>query len=683
MIGITEHMRPPPNQPAQETEEILHRESGPRTVGGPVGMLIAGLAAGWSLFQLALPQWLLISSDVVRSIHLACALALVYLCYPARRRGPRNHVPGFDMLLAVLGATASLYMAYDVDGIASRLGRPSPLDLAAGGAVILLLLEAARRALGPALPLIAGLFILYSLFSESMPDLIAFKNASPEKIIGKLALTTEGIYGVPLDVSASIVFLFVLFGAMLERAGAGQYFIDLAFALLGKYRGGPAKAAVLASGLTGMVNGSSIANTVTTGTFTIPLMKRSGYPAVKAGAIEVAASTNGQLMPPIMGAAAFIIAEYCNLDYLEVVRAAALPALISYVALLFIVHIEATRLGLRRLTAAELPRFGAVFVRGAHFLLPIFLLIYQLVVLRHSATLAAFYAILCLATLMAARHALRALRGETGPAAAVRDTLQEFGQSLVRGARNMMGIGVAVAAAGIIVGVVTLGLGNVITELIGWLSGGRLLPMLCITAVVSLILGMGLPTTANYIVMASLTAPAILLLAGDAGFAVPMIAAHLFVFYFGILSDDTPPVGLSAYAAAAISGADPIRTGLQGFRYDMRTALLPFMFFFNTDLLLIGITHPAHILFLFVTGMIGLCAFAAITQGFWLVRLRWLEFIALTVSIITILCPWLLERFIPAPRLIGPGLGVLVFALVYLSQSRAADTRLQSRQQSS
>jgi len=669
----------------QKTQSIPSPEGNARPLRGATGWVIGSVAACWSLFQLSLPQFVLIGSEFVRSIHLAFALALIFLCYPTIRNPTlrnvldrrnaryqvltsRESITWLDVLLAITAAGAALYMAFDYEGIAQRMGRPETRDLLAGIVLVALLIEAARRALGLALPIIATLFIIYSFFSEYMPDIIAFKNASLSKLISKLTLTTEGIYGVPLDVSASIVFLFVLFGAMLERAGGGQYFIDLAYSLLGRFRGGPAKAAVLASGLTGMVNGSSIANTVTTGTFTIPLMKRCGYPAIKAGAIEVAASTNGQLMPPIMGAAAFIIAEYCNVSYFEVVRAAFIPAIISYFALIFIVHLEAGKLGLKKIPRNELPSFHKVFWRGIHFLIPLFFLIYQLVVLQHSASLSAYYAILTLAVLMIGRHVVRAVRGRQSWRTSAIETAKELGGSLITGARNMMGIGVAVAAAGIIVGVVTLGLGNVMTELIGWMSGGLLIPMLLITAVVSLILGMGLPTTANYIVMASLTAPAIVLLSADAGYVVPVIAAHLFVFYFGILSDDTPPVGLSAYAAAAISQADPIKTGIQGFIYDMRTAILPFFFIFNTDLLLIGIESIWHMLLILLTGTIAMFAFAAVTQGYFHRKNNFIDTVLLLSVIPMIMCSSLMDQIIPLGKNTWVLCGTLLFAIVYVLQ---------------
>jgi TRAP transporter 4TM/12TM fusion protein len=597
-------------------QEIEEREQGPRHPRGAAGAVITALAAAWSVFQLLIAGVWTLNEEVVRSVHLAFAISLVFLSYPAFRKGrmgplgDKSRLPWWDIASAFLAAVCALYLILDRDGLTQRIGNPLPRDIVMGVLLLIFLLDAARRAVGPALPCVAGFFVIYSLFSESFPGVLATAGTPLPRIIETLSLSTQGIYGVPLKVSANTVFLFVLFGALLEKAGGGKYFIDLAYSLLGGFRGGPAKASVLASGLTGMINGSSIANTVTTGTFTIPLMKRAGYPAVKAGAIEVAASTNGQLMPPIMGAAAFIIAETCNLAYSEVVRAAFLPAAISYVALIYITHLEALKLNLQPIPRHELPPFRKTLIGGLHFLIPLVILLHQLIIERRTARYAALAGILALMAVIVGQHLVSDRRN------GLRTALPILGNGLVSGAKNMMTIGVAVAAAGIIVGVLSLGLSSQVTEVIRILSGGTLAGMLIVTAIVSLILGMGLPTTANYIVMASLTAKAIETLAGGFGLELPLIAIHLFVFYFGILSDDTPPVGLSAYAAAAISKADPIQTGIQGFLYDIRTAILPFMFLFNHRLLLMGISGPLEFIWVVVTALAGMFAFAAATQGF-------------------------------------------------------------------
>jgi len=653
-----------------DLEDLEGREHGPRALTGPAAHVVTGLAFSWSVFQLLVAQVWPLSADIVRSVHLAFALSLVFLCYPVFRKsrggraGDVHRLPWWDAAAAVLAALAALYIILDREGVATRIGNPLPRDLIAGSILIVVLLEAARRAVGPALPSVATFFILYSLFSEFFPGVMATMSSPWSRVVQTLSLGSQGIYGIPLGVSASTVFLFVLFGALLEKAGGGQYFIDLAYSILGGFRGGPAKASVLASGLTGMINGSSIANTVTTGTFTIPLMKRAGYPAVKAGAIEVAASTNGQLMPPIMGAAAFIIAETCNLPYAAVVKAAFLPAAISYVALIYITHLEALKLDLKPLPRSELPSFRATFVSGLHFLIPLAVLLIQLIVIRRSAQLSAMSAIVTLAAVVLLKNGIA--EGKEG----LRSALQALGSGMVSGARNMMTIGVAVAGAGIIVGTLSLGLSSQVTAVIDVLSGGTLVGMLLITAVVSLILGMGLPTTANYIVMSSITAVAIQQLSGSLGYAFPLIAIHLFVFYFGILSDDTPPVGLSAYAAAAISRADPVKTGIQGFLYDIRTALLPFMFLFNNRLLLMGVQGIHEVLWVAATALAGMFAFAAATQGFLIRVSRWWETVLLLGASWMLFRPGTFGPLLPGGDLVGSLLGGALYGLVFLIQSK-------------
>ena len=655
------------------------KEFGSRKLSGFTKYLVPCIAAAWSLFQLSLPQILLLDSVHIRSIHLAFAIALVYLSYPAFRKiqtkgafgflSAKNRIPVIDFTLALASAFAAFYLALNYESIEQRQGAPTPLDIVVGITLVILLLEAARRSLGPFLVLIASLFIFYSFAGPYMPDVIAFKGVSLSRFVSQISISTEGIYGIPLDVSAMIVFLFVLFGAMLEKAGGGKYFIDLAFSLLGKYKGGPAKAAVLSSGMIGLVSGSSIANTVTSGTFTIPLMKGVGYPAHKAGAVEVAASTNGQLMPPIMGAAAFIIAEYCNVDYFEVVRAAFVPAVVSYIALIYITHLEASKLGLKGLPKEALPRFFKTLVGGLHFILPLLYLIYELMIARHSPQLAAYRAIQVLAALIVVQNLVKALRAKTSLIDALKLSLLQLWQSLVAGGRNMMGIGVAVSAAGIIVGVVAMGLGGLIVEVIDRIAGGNLIILLLITAVASLMLGMGLPTTANYIVMASLTVPVIVKLGGDYGLEIPLIAAHLFCFFFGILADDTPPVGLAAFAASAIAKSDPIRTGIQGFTYDIRTALLPFMFVFNTDLLLIGIQSWWHIATIFSTAVLAMFAFAALTQNYFVARNRIYESLLLAAVCLIILRPYaVMDYFGFGNKFLWYAIGLALFGLVYVLQ---------------
>ncbi len=647
------------DQDIQKAQQIAEdAEGGTRHVTtGWSQYLVPIIAVSWSLFQLAISSFILLDSTIVRAIHLAFAITLVFLCNPLFKRTPKNRLlkyfsktdsyTVFDILLAVVSALLALYIIIDYEGISMRQGIPLPRDILIGLTLTIVLLEAARRSLGVTLPIVAICFIIYSFYAANMPDALSFKSVSITKFISKMTMSTQGIYGVPLNVSANIVFLFVLFGAMLNEAGAGKYFVDLAFSLLGGYKGGPAKAAILASGLTGMVSGSSIANTVTTGTFTIPLMKKVGYPAYKAGAVEVACSTNGQLMPPIMGAAAFIIAETCNMAYIEVIKAATIPAVISYIALMYISHLEASKLGLKGIPKEELPEFLPTLIKGLHFMIPLFMLIFELIVMRHSPSLSAFRAIMVLAVLIPIENIYHARKKGTSIQKALLKAVRQIWDALVAGAKNMMGIGVAVATAGIIVGVVTFGLGGIITEAIEFLAGGRFFLILIITAIASLILGMGLPTTATYIVMAALTAPVIVELGAQNGVVFPLIAAHLFVFFFGILADDTPPVGLAAYAAAAIAKSNPIKTGIQGFMYDIRTAILPFIFIFNNDLILHNVTSWWYGLWIFGTSLIAMLAFASLTLSYMRVKISWYESILLIIITGMLLVPKIIaERFL-------------------------------------
>ncbi len=650
--------------------------------------LTAVIALSWSLFQLASVSLFLLDSLYVRAIHLAFAILLVYLNIPMLKNSKSpawdlrillamNRVTILDYILGILASFAALYIVFDYVGLSSRAGVPITRDIVFGITLVILLLEATRRVIGPALPIIATCFIIYVFAGPYLPDAIAFKGVSLTRFISQMTMDTEGIYGVPLNVSATVVFLFVLFGTMLERAGGGNYFIQLAVSGLGTFRGGAAKAAVLGSALTGVVSGSSIANVVTTGTFTIPLMKKVGYPANKAAAVEVAASTNGQLAPPVMGAAAFIIAEYVNIPYIDVAKAAAVPAFSAYVALLWITHVEACKLGLKGLSRNELPDFVKVLLSGIHFLIPIAMLLYELVILQHSAELSVFRAIMVLAFIMVAQPVIIAHLKKESLWQAVKDGIKLVINALAGGGTNMAGVAMATASAGIIVGCVSLGLGQQITYFVEIMSGGNLMLLLLITAIASLLLGMGLPTTANYIIMASLTAPILVQFASNVeihGVAVqvPLIAAHLYCFYFGILADDTPPVGLAAYAAAAIAESDPIKTGIQGFLYDIRTAILPLMFFFNHDMILWGITSVPEALFIFAMTCLGSMAFASLTQG-WFIRSNTLiEALVLALATVLLMYPAIITGFfLPHEyRYVGYAAGVVILAILFLVQRR-------------
>ena len=658
---------------AEEEEGISRKPKGPQKY------VIPFIAVLWSFFQLSIPSWLVLDSTFIRAIHLGFAMLIVFLNYPLFKKthfglkyfSQKDKIPVLDYIIAVVACLSALYIAIDYSGMTTRYGAPITRDIVIGLTLVVLLLEASRRVIGPALSVIATVFCVYAFLGPYMPDVIAFKGVSLSRFMGQMTMSTEGIYGIPLDVSATIVYLFVLFGAMLDKAGAGRYFIQLALSLLGRFKGGPAKAAVLGSMFTGLVNGSSIANVVTTGTFTIPLMKKVGYPPTKAAAVEVAASTDGQIAPPIMGAAAFIIAEYVNVPYIEVIKAAAIPAFASYGALLYITHIEASKAGLRGMSKEELPPFFKTLISGIHYILPVLFLIYQLVIARHTPEHAAFQAVCVLAAIMLLQKPIKAHMNKEPIGEAFKEGVVDLFSGLAAGGRNMVAVALATAAAGIIVGVVALGLGGLITQIIDTISGGNIYIMVVVTAVASLIIGMGLPTTATYIVMASLTAPAMVTIAHGQGFMVPLMAAHLFCFYFGILADDTPPVGLAAYAAAAIAKSPPIPTGIQGFMYDIRTAILPFMFIFNSDLILHNIFSWPLALLIFAMACIGNFAFASATQGWFVAKNRFYEIPLFLFVTLTMMRPGMVASWIGLPydqRYWVCFIALAVLGLLYLMQ---------------
>ena len=709
----------------EKAEQIMaESETGGRSPLGWSRKVMLGVSLIWSIFQIWYASTLpfifnfgVFNDTEARSIHLAFSIFLVYLAFPALKSSPQTCIPWKDWFFAGTGAFCAGYIYLFYHELSDRPGLPTYLDIVVSVTGMILLLEGTRRALGPTLMVVASVFLLYTVAGPYMPEVIAHKGQSLNKIVSHQWLGTEGVFGVALGVSTSFVFLFVLFGSLMERAGAGNYFTQVAFALLGHYRGGPAKAAVVSSGMNGMISGSSIANVVITGTFTIPLMKKVGFSAEKAGAIEVAASTNGQLMPPIMGAAAFLMIEYVGISYLEVIKHAFLPAVISYIALVYIVHLEAMKADLKglpprkvttifqkivtflmvmislvilsgiiyycfgwiksvagegspwiagvliltaylalmrysinfpnleidghHLELTELPETGPTVKSGLHYLLPVVVLIWCLMVERFSPGLAAFWATMIMLFIIATQRPLKVFFRKSG------DLEHEFFKGLrnlvdglIFGARNMIGIGVATATAGIIVGTVTLtGIGLVMTEFVEFISGGNLMLMLLFTAFICLVLGMGLPTTANYIVVSTLMAPVIVTLGAQNGLIVPLIAVHMFVFYFGILADDTPPVGLAAFAASAIAKSDPIKTGIQGFLYDIRTAILPFLFIFNTELLMIGIESWWHLLITIITAILAMLLFAAATQGYFFVKSRWWETLILLLISFTLFRP--------------------------------------------
>jgi len=524
-----------------------------------------------------------------------------------------------------------------------------PYELIIGALGIILLLEATRRAIGIPLVAIALIFILFSIFGQSMPYLISHQGLSITRLVGYHWFGGEAIFGIPISVSVSFIFLFVLFGAILDTAGGGKYFINLAFALVGKMRGGPAKAAILASGLTGLISGSSVANTVTTGTFTIPIMKKSGLPAVKAGAVEVAASVNGQIMPPIMGAAAFVMAELLGISYFTVITHALLPAVISYIALFYISHLESVKLNIRGLPESEIPPLGKTFLSGIHYLIPIFILVYLLLIERWTAASAVFYSILSLMVIILVRETFAAKKDNLSLFDGLKFGINKIITGLEKGAINMINVAIAIATAGIIVGAVaSTGLSNNLIIVVEAIAGDNIIILLGLTAILCMVLGMGLPTTANYLVVAALMSHVVVEVAGASGYIFPLIAVHMYVFYFGLMADVTPPVGLASYAASAISKADPIKTGIQAFWYELRTAILPVVFIFNNELLLIGIKNFWHGLMVITTSLIAILVFSAATQGWFINKLRWHEIIVFILISLSLFRPdYVLDKFYP------------------------------------
>ena len=702
-----------------------------------IALLISGLALLWSLFQLWIAQPMLwfgeyfsvMNSSQTRPLHLFFAVVLAFLAYPAFKSSPRDRIPVVDWILLSIGGFCTFYIFWAADTLAvtARSGLPTEFQVWLGAIGLVILLDASRRALGPALTIVGSLFILYGYMGTGwlIPELIEHEGLSATRLLNALWLDTGGVFGIPLGVSTAFVFLFVLFGSLLDKAGAGNYFIKLAFAGLGHLRGGPAKAAVVGSAMTGLISGSSIANVVTTGTFTIPLMKRVGFTPEQAGSVEVASSVNGQIMPPVMGAAAFLMVEFIGISYVEVIKHAFIPAVISYIALVYIVHLEALKKNMPALGEAKsfsgmllkfligfavagaaftaliygvdalrgtvptltgpimmtalaavyvwlvaiaarhpdlevddpnaeevkLPEVKDIYATGLHYILPIVVLVWFLMVERQSPARSAFFATALMIGIILTQRPLKALfRGHADQfTSELKAGFDDLISGLIAGARNMIGIGVATAAAGIIVAIVTLTpIGTELAGLVEQLSGGILFLMLVLIGVFSLILGMGLPTTANYIVVSSLMASVVVSLGAQEGLIVPLIAAHLFVFYFGIMADVTPPVGLASFAAAAVSGGDPIKTGFTAFFYSLRTVALPFLFIFNPTLILYGVDLATwagifQAVFVFIVATFAMLLFAAATQGYFLARSKIHETIALLLIAFTLFVPnvWL------------------------------------------
>jgi TRAP transporter 4TM/12TM fusion protein len=727
--------------PAKLQELVAQADTGARKPARATAAVIFAVSLAWALFQLwyasPLPFALrvgVLNDTEARSLHLAFALFLAFLAWPAFKRSPRDRVPWIDWALAFAGAFAAAYLLLFYRELATRPGQPTATDIVVATTGVVLLLEATRRSVGWPMAVLAALFIAYCMGGAYLPEVLAHRGASLNRLLSHMWLTTEGVFGIALGVSTGTIFVYVLFGTLLDRAGGGNYMMQVSFAALGHLRGGPAKVSVVSSALNGMISGSSVSNVVSGGIFTIPLMKKAGYGGVKAGAIETMSSVDGQIMPPVMGAAAFLMVEYVGIPYAEIVRNAILPATLSYLGLFYIVHLEALKLGMQPVVRREprpmrerALRFGfgisgtivvigalyyllgaikaafgaaapwlagalvvALYVgatwmaarspdlpedidienprpletwpavkAGLHFLLPIGMLVWCLMVEEMSPSLSAFWAIAMLMGLMVTQRPLiAAFRGEPAPGAWERGVRELVG-GMTDGSRNMIGIGVATATAGIVVGAITLtGLGLRMTEFVEFVSQGNVVVMLRFIAFVCLVLGLGVPTTANYVLVATLMAPVVVELGAQAGLVIPLIAVHLFVFYYGIIGDITPPVGLATFAAAAISGEDAIATGIQGAIYAMRTVILPFIWIFNPALLLIDIDGIAELVVVVSASISAMLVFAAITMYWFRVRMRLWEAVVLAAACLLLFRPDMFMDALAPEYVLAPPAGL-------------------------
>ncbi len=602
------------NMNQQEMDKLIaqyDKESATRQLAGPMKWITFGLLVLFSLYQLSSTLFLTLPPQIHRPIHLAFGLALVYLLYTGTSKGSKNKIGIVNFILALLSVFVSLYWVFDYEGLVTRTGNYTTMDMVVGGIAILLVLEAARRVVGVPIALIATLFLLYTYLGPYMPGFLEHRGSDINRIIGHSYFTLEGILGTPLAVSSTFIFLFILFGAFLEKTGVGQYFNDLSMVIAGRRIGGPAKVAVFSSALQGTISGSSVANVVTSGSFTIPMMKRLGYRSEFAAAVEASASTGGQIMPPIMGAAAFLMSEFIGVPYMEIAKSAILPAILFFVGIWIMTHLEAKRLGLRGLSKEELPDKKEV-LKKIYLLLPIVIIITALM-MNISAEWAAIIGIV--STII-----VGAFRKET------RMSLADIVEALASGARMALGVVAATACAGIIVGTITLtGIGLKLANGLIDLAGGQLLLTLFFTMIASLILGMGTPTTANYIITSTIAAPALIQL------GVPDIAAHMFTFYFGIVADITPPVALAAFAASGIAKSRPIRTGVESTRLSIAAFMGPYIFVLSPALLLIN-TTVTEAIWVMLTSIIGMIGVGAGLIGYWMSKLNIVERILAVVG---------------------------------------------------
>lgn len=556
------------------------------------------------LFQLYATLSGAITAQVLRATHLAFVQLLAFLLFPPTKNSPRNTLPWYDIVLGLIGVACWLYIVVNFDSLVRRSGNNTPLDVAVGIVGILVLFESCRRIVGIPIMIIAGSFIVFAFAGKYLPGFLHHRGYSLQRVVCHLFYNTEGIMGTPIGACSTFIFLFILFGALLEKTGIGHFFIDVCNALAGGASGGPAKVAVLSSALLGTVSGSSVSNTVGSGSFTIPMMKRLGYKGEFAGAVEAAASTGGQIMPPIMGAAAFLMAESLGLPYITIVKAAIVPAILYFTGIFITVHLEAKKLGLKGLPKDQLPRFMPLLLRKGYMILPLVVIIYFLCAGKTAVFAALMGIIACV--LVGFGVSVSDLAHGRKPSFSGKDIVE----IMCTAARNIISVAIACGMAGIIIGIVTLtGLGLRLGNGLVMLAHGKLLLTLVFTMVASIILGMGAPTTANYLITSTITAGAIISL------GIEPLAAHMFAFYFGIIADVTPPVALAAIAGAAIAKAKPMKTALNATKLAIGAFIIPYMFVYNSKMLMIN-ASALSVVMIIITAILGMFGISVALEGY-------------------------------------------------------------------
>ncbi len=589
-----------------------------------------------------------VTAQILRATHLAFVQLLAFLLFPPTKKSPRNKLPWYDIVLGLIGSACWMYVVINFQDLARRTGAFLPQDIIVGVIGILVLMESCRRIVGIPILIIASAFILYAFLGAYLPGFLNHRGYKLDRITAHLFYNTEGIMGVPLGACSTFIFLFILFGALLEKTGIGQFFIDTCNAIAGSASGGPAKVAVLTSALLGTVSGSSVSNTVGSGSFTIPMMKRLGYKSEFAGAVEAAASTGGQLMPPIMGAAAFLMAESLGLPYITIVKASIIPALLYFAGIFITVHLEAHKLGLKGLPREQLPKILPLLLKKGYMILPLVIIVVYLCMGR-TAVYAAFMGIACCMLIGLITSIVDVLAGRQA-SFGVKDLLEVT----TAAARNIISVAIACAMAGIIIGIVTLtGIGLKFGAGLISISGGIAIITLVLTMISSIILGMGAPTTANYLITSTITAGAII------GLGFQPLAAHMFAFYFGIIADITPPVALAAIAGAAIAKGKPIKTAFNATKLAIGAFIIPYVFVFNPQMLMID-TSFLSALPIAVTALIGMFGISAALEGFAFRNSSIIERILFAAAGIMCILPNSLTDFIGIFLLIG----LIVFQLL-------------------